>query len=112
MQLITSDTDTARTPGRVALRINGAVIDATEFAYDGCHKVYLIFSAADREAMLEAGYTGPGDILPVSLLPEVWGSSCFLRFISRADLTGDLVSQADPEPTISYTWEPLAGGDR
>jgi hypothetical protein len=112
MQLITSDTESARTPGQIVLRINGAVIDATEFAYDGCHKVYLIFSAADREAMLAAGYTEPGDILPVSRLPEVWESTCFLRFISRADLTSVLVEQADPEPTISYTWEPLAGGDR
>jgi len=30
------------------------VIDAAEFAYDGCHKIYLIFTAADRAAIFAA----------------------------------------------------------
>jgi hypothetical protein len=89
--------------GSGVLRINDAVIDATEFAYDGCHKIFLISSAADREKMIvQGGYTD-SDILPVSRLLEVWESTCPLRFISRADLTEVLVQQADPEPTITYT---------
>jgi hypothetical protein len=93
---------TARTASSGVLRINDTVVDATEFAYDGCHKIFLIFNAADREKMYANGYTD-SDILPVSRLPEVWESTCFLRFIFRADQTEVLVEQGDPEPTITYT---------
>jgi hypothetical protein len=89
------------------LRINGTVVDADAFAYDGCHKIYLIFTPADRAAMLDCGYgEGTSSILPVSELPRVWEETCFLRFIARADLRGpELVPQGyDWEPTI--TWSP------
>jgi hypothetical protein len=84
------------------LRINGKVVDAEEFAYDGCHKIYLIFTAEDRAAMLGHGYgEGTSSILPASELARVWEQTCFLRFISRADLRGpDVVPQG-------YDWEPI-----
>lgn len=88
------------------LRIDGTVIDAAEFAYDGCHKIYLIFTAADRAAMISYGYgEDTSSIVAVSELPRVWGETCFLRFISRADLKGpDLVAQGyDWEPIIAWT---------
>lgn len=78
--------------------INGKTYAAREFAWDGCHKIYLINSAEDRQTMLDNGYTEPGDILPISELAHAWRDSCFLRFISRADLSGpDIVPQGAEE---------------
>lgn len=85
------------------LRINGEVVPATHFAFDGCHKIYLIFTAGDSESMYDNGYEG-GDIYPVSELTWAWANSCFLRFISRADLDGpNIVPQGyDVEPFIEW----------
>lgn len=85
------------------LNINGEVVEATEFAYDGCHKIYLIMFGGDRGLMLECGYT-EDDIYPVEMLPEVWEATCPLRFISSADLSLHYVEQCDQ--TASVTWEP------
>ena len=35
----------------MTLKINGKPVTATEFAYDGCHKMYLINSPEDRQTM-------------------------------------------------------------
>ena len=83
------------------LTINGETIAATEFAYDGCHKIYLIASQEDRETMQDCGYEDD-DIYPVSDLAAVWEDTCFLRFISSADLTRHYVDQGAAAPQISY----------
>lgn len=85
------------------LRINGEVVgdSSTTFAYDGCHKIYLIVWGSDRETMQECGY-GDDDIFPVSELPEIWAETCPLRFISSTDLTHKYVEQCeDAEVTYS-----------
>jgi hypothetical protein len=87
------------------LKINGEVIAATHFAYDGCHKIYLIGSDADMETMRGYGYgEDSSDILPVSELEWAWGDSCSLRFIHWADLHDpDPVSQCyETEPVIEW----------
>lgn len=83
------------------LRINGTPVPATEFAYDGCHKIYLIDSPEDRQRMLDCGYTEEGDILPVSELPDVWDETCPLRFISSADLEHEYVPQCE-DAEVTY----------
>ena len=60
------------------LMINDVVVEASEFAYDGCHKIYL---------------------------PEVWEEACPLRFISSADLSERYVEQCQ---TACVRWEPAA----
>lgn len=85
------------------LWINDQVIEATEFAYDGCHKIYLIIWGGDRDLMLDCGYTADR-IHPIEELPEVWAETCPLRFISSADLTAHYVEQCDEEARV--TWEP------
>ena len=35
------------------MKINGIEITAKHFVYDGCHKIYLINSEADREKYIE-----------------------------------------------------------
>ena len=82
------------------LTINGEVVKATHFAYDGCHKIYLIGSVEDAATM--AGY-GYDIILPVSELAATWEETCFLRFINWADLGETVVPQAyEEEPTIEW----------
>jgi hypothetical protein len=94
------------------LRINGEPVEgAKEFVWDGCHKIYLIFSAEDRKEMSGCGYD-LGDLHDVSELPEIWERCCGLRFIHRADLSGpDIVPQqflnedgSEPEP-VKVTYE-------
>ena len=85
----------------MGLRINGEDIPATHFAYDGCHKIYLIFTDADRREMEGCGYDA-SSIYPVSELPTVWEQTCFLRFINSADLRQTFVEQGDDEPVIEY----------
>jgi hypothetical protein len=82
------------------LKIDGNVIEATEFAWDGCHKIYLIATLADRATMIGFGYEG--SILPVSELPRVWQETCPLRFISSADLNDNVVSQFE-DAEVTYT---------
>lgn len=84
------------------LYVNGSRVGATEFAFDGCHKIYLIDTPEVREKLEGYGYE-PDDFHPVSDLPEVWEDSCSLRFISWGDLREeDLVHQFDENVTVEY----------
>jgi hypothetical protein len=83
------------------LKIDGKVIpDVTDFAWDGCHKVYLIRNDAEMDTMLDYGYGD--DILPISELPDVWEQCCPLRFINSADLTQQFVEQCAEDVTVTY----------
>ncbi len=90
------------TGARIGDPIRTLTPDATEFAYDGCHKIYLISTAEDRAEMVDCGYGC--DIRPVSELPDVWEETCPLRFISPADLVGpNYVEQCE---SADITWAP------
>lgn len=76
---------------------------ATEFAWDGCHKIYLLDNGdADKNGkygyMLskngEAGYK----VLPVSELQRAWDQSCPLRFINNWALDKNYVPQCYEKP--------------
>jgi len=69
--------------------INGKQTKAKKFAFDGCHKIYLIESAKDAREALEVGY----DIYPIAELQSAYEDSCGLRFISNWALTVDFVAQ-------------------
>jgi hypothetical protein len=71
------------------MKINGEKITAKEFAYDGCHKIYLIESKDDREEARDCEY----DIHPISSLREVFNKSCGLQFISNWKLSKRYVDQ-------------------
>lgn len=45
---------------------------------------------------------GGSEILPISELPEVWGYTCGLRFISSGDLTQHYVEQCLRD--VEVTW--------
>jgi hypothetical protein len=85
---------------RFTLVINNETVAATHFAWDGCHKIYLIKTASDRSLMDSYGWES-GAYHPIWELPQAWEDSCSLRFISWADLTlPNLVNQFDENATV------------
>lgn len=65
------------------MKINGKEIKAEMFAYDGCHKIYLLNNDEEMCQALECDY----GIYDISLLKEKYENSCPLRFINNWDLT-------------------------
>lgn len=59
------------------MKINSIEITQNTFAYDGCHKIYLLNSESDKKEALDLGYY----ILPINQIEEVFLNSCELRFI-------------------------------
>ena len=71
------------------MKINGKEIKAKQFAYDGCHKIYLIEDTDDLKDAKGIGY----DIYDIELLKETYDDSCSLRFINNWKLTEQIVPQ-------------------
>ena len=55
---------------------------ANMFAYDGCHKIYLITSEKDKNEAWDYSYQLRG----VEELPAIWDATCPLRFIQFWDV--------------------------
>jgi len=82
----------------MAKYINGKEITATAFAFDGCHKIYLLDeSQYDEYKALD--YT----LYDIDELPRAWADTCPLRFIDSGDLSESIVSQF--EPATFEGWE-------
>jgi len=64
------------------MKINGHTITATSFAFDGCHKIYLIESEKDLENARQTNYL----IFPIKELEEIYHDSCPLKFINTWNL--------------------------
>ena len=69
-----------------------------EFAYDGCHKCYIIETEEDKKGMTEFGY----DVLPIIDLANTFNNSCPLRFIDNASLTKAIVPQCEEYVKFIY----------
>lgn len=61
------------------MKINGLKVTAKKFAFDGCHKIYLIENGDEEAEARNYGYR----ILPIGELPQAYEDSCSLRFISN-----------------------------
>lgn len=59
------------------MTINGNNTKAKFFAFDGCHKIYLLESDKDITDASGSGYK----VLPIKGLKKAWDDSCGLRFI-------------------------------
>lgn len=70
------------------MKINGCEITAKQFAYEGCHKIYLLDDDDVADA-IDTGY----DIYPIEQLEGVFDGSCELRFISNWKLDKQYVAQ-------------------
>ena len=71
------------------MKINNQTTTAKEFAYDGCHKIYLLESENDKDEARDCGY----DILPIQNLKKTFNCSCGLQFISNWNLSKSYVNQ-------------------
>jgi hypothetical protein len=71
------------------MKINNIPTTAKEFAYDGCHKIYLLESEKDKQEALKCGF----EIKPISELKDTYLNSCGLVFISSWDLHTQFVKQ-------------------
>lgn len=60
------------------MTINGKKVKAKYFAFDGCHKIYLLETDEDMTSASETGYA----LYPIRGLQKAWNDSCELRFIS------------------------------
>lgn len=87
----------------MSVTINNQTSPATEFAWGGCHKIYLLDNG-DTDKNGENGYMlskngEPGyKVLPVSELQRVWDQSCPLRFINNWALDKNHVPQCYEKP--------------
>ena len=86
---------------RQMVTINDTRIRADEFAFDGCHKIYIVTDQKSRDELESYGY----EFLPISELQGAWDISCGLRFINEANLNAAYVPQGwdddNREPRIS-----------
>ena len=59
------------------------------FAYDGCHKIYILENAENVEDAINSNY----NIFKIEKLEEIYNKSCDLKFINNWDLSKAFVSQ-------------------
>ena len=69
--------------------INEKETNAKYFAYDGCHKIYLLEDTDDMFEAIESDYS----IYGIDLLKDCYYNSCCLRFIHNWKLTETFVAQ-------------------
>lgn len=73
------------------MKVNDYKITQDRFAYDGCHKIYLIGNTTEQRDAMESGYT----IHSIYELERIYEQSDSLRFISTWDLTAQVVKQCE-----------------
>lgn len=71
------------------MKINGIKIHQKKFAYDGCHKIYLLENEEEEKEALKYKF----EIYNVEELEEKFNQSCPLRMISTWDLEKGIVKQ-------------------
>lgn len=71
------------------MTINGIKTNSKKFAFDGCHKFYILEDAADIDDATANGY----EICDIDQLPGMWADACPLRFISNWKLTKEFCKQ-------------------
>lgn len=75
----------------INMKINNIEISAKHFAYDGCHKIYLIETEEQRREAQSSEY----EVLHISKLKKTFENSCGLRFISNWALNKQYVDQCE-----------------
>lgn len=71
------------------MKINNVEVIGNRFAYDGCHKIYVIENQEDERKSRECGY----EILDISQLIKTYKDSCEFRFIRNWKLDKLYVAQ-------------------
>lgn len=74
------------------MRINGKEVKTNGYyAFDGCHKIYIIEDFNDMQEAQEYEYQA----LEIRTLPSVYHNSCPLRFINNWKLNKTYVGQGE-----------------
>lgn len=71
----------------VLTKVEEMAPEATQFAWDGCHKIYII---ENQEELVEAKNVGY-EILDIKNLETAWEKSCELKFINFWNLDKDAI---------------------
>lgn len=72
------------------IKVNNKFIRSIgHFAYDGCHKIYILEDLEDLQLALNCGYY----IYPIEKLRQTYKDSCELKFIDTWKLTNGYVRQ-------------------
>ena len=67
------------------MKINGKEVTAKKFAFEGCHKIYIIDTPEEEAQALKYGY----DIYPIEEIKQAYKGSCSLKFISNWPMNDD-----------------------
>lgn len=73
------------------MKINNIAVVGRNFAYDNCHKIYIIEDEQDLKEAKKIGY----DIYSIVDIKDAYENSCPLRFISDWKLKKNYVGQFD-----------------
>lgn len=79
------------------LEINGRTVIGNAFAYDRCHKIYILEDVEDYKNAIKLGYK----ICLLRTIEEIYNNSCSLRFISNWKLTEKYVGQFE---NATFNW--------
>lgn len=71
----------------VLTKVKEMAPEAAQFAWDGCHKIYII---ENQEELVEAKNVGY-EILDIKNLETAWEKSCELKFINFWNLEKDAI---------------------
>lgn len=73
------------------MKVNGKTIKGIGYAFDRCHKIYILADLAEWKQAKEYGF----ECWALKTLPKVWEYTCPLRFISTWSLTDYYVEQGE-----------------
>lgn len=65
------------------MKINKKEVKGKEFAYDECHKIYILETEEDIQNAKRIGYS----IYPIKEIQSIYRDSCPLRFIHTWDFS-------------------------
>ena len=71
------------------MKINNKEVKNKLFAYDGCHKIYLLENESEIEEAKKTGY----NILSIKKLEEAYNNSCSLKFINMWEDCKTIIGQ-------------------
>lgn len=73
------------------MKINDIEITDKFFAYDGCHKIYILENENEMKEAQEIGYS----IFPIENIKDCYFASCPLRFIDSWNFSRRYVPQCE-----------------
>ena len=81
------------------MKINGKEVKTNGwFAYDNCHKIYIIEDNEDIEQAKECGY----DLFAINDIQSAYENACPLRFISNWKLNTRYIEQFEENIKFEY----------